>query len=508
MDNVRKQNMELARRMGIVGKQVTDFARVRSVGDKNKAMTHDGIMVERQEFFFAEGYGIVKTIPYELHFIFEDTSKKRGRWAFMCFPQNTIIDCQAKQKNIQDVQIGDLVLTHQNRYRRVVNTFSHEYSGNLFTIKTSGNRSISCTEEHPFMVLRGKDFKWVHAQDIVNTDMLVEAIPDTEEVDFYEVHYQNGNGVFSYLMPLEADSYRLFGYYLAEGYLVSSTPRAIRKRYHVDFAFNRNEVEYIQEVSDLMYKYFNARGSIVKTSENGVRISFTTQVGYTVFESLFGKLAFNKSIPSVILNNSKEKIGSLIVTFWRGDGSSTVQGFSFDSTSKNLIYQIQKALYRFDIVSGIATRKMTKSKPSYIDGRVISRKHDLYTLNLYGISANKFSELLGEQSKFKAEKELGNNWSKVLGGVVLHKILGIEKEEVFNLPVYNFEVDEDNSYHAENFIVHNCTCGSIAGIISYNEVKHLMTVNGDEPGYVLACIAHTSSKQNAGVGTHADGSHE
>jgi len=53
-----------------------------------------------------------------------------------------------------------------------------------------------------------------------------------------------------------------------------------------------------------------------------------------------------------------------------------------------------------------------------------------------------------------------------------------------------------------------CTCGSIAGIISYKEMKSLMTVTGNENGYVLACVAHTSSKQNTGIGMHADWSHE
>lgn len=65
-------------------KNVTDFGTIRGWGDKNKATTHDGLTVERQEYIFVEGYGMVKCVPYELHFIWEDKSKKRGRWVFMC----------------------------------------------------------------------------------------------------------------------------------------------------------------------------------------------------------------------------------------------------------------------------------------------------------------------------------------------------------------------------------------------------------------------------------------
>ena len=65
-------------------KNVTDFARIRGWGDKNKATTHDNLEVERQEYLFIEGYNMVKCVPYELHFTYEDKSKKRGRWVFMC----------------------------------------------------------------------------------------------------------------------------------------------------------------------------------------------------------------------------------------------------------------------------------------------------------------------------------------------------------------------------------------------------------------------------------------
>jgi predicted metal-binding protein len=69
---------------GAVGKQVTGFARIRTLNSKNNGITHDGLLVERQEYIYAEGYGMVKCIDYSSHFIFEDKSKKIGRWAFLC----------------------------------------------------------------------------------------------------------------------------------------------------------------------------------------------------------------------------------------------------------------------------------------------------------------------------------------------------------------------------------------------------------------------------------------
>lgn len=70
-----------------VGGNITkpsDYAVIRSWGDKNSAMTHDGIKVERQEYLFVDGYGMVRSLPTTMHFIYEDKSGKRGRWTWMC----------------------------------------------------------------------------------------------------------------------------------------------------------------------------------------------------------------------------------------------------------------------------------------------------------------------------------------------------------------------------------------------------------------------------------------
>ncbi len=88
MDNkwqkTKLNNFKYLPKMGSDQAPVTEFATIKSFGDKNSAVTHDGLKVERQEFIYAEGYGVVKCVPYELHFVFEDKSKKKGRWSYMC----------------------------------------------------------------------------------------------------------------------------------------------------------------------------------------------------------------------------------------------------------------------------------------------------------------------------------------------------------------------------------------------------------------------------------------
>lgn len=49
-----------------------------------------------------------------------------------------------------------------------------------------------------------------------------------------------------------------------------------------------------------------------------------------------------------------------------------------------------------------------------------------------------------------------------------------------------------------------CTCGSIAGVIGTQAYSKLMSPGG----FMLACVRHTTVKNNVGIGEHADGSHE
>src|SRR5512136_1813513 len=48
-----------------------------------------------------------------------------------CFVQGTLVTTEDGPKEIQRIQQGDRVLSHENRYRRVTKTFRHAYRGNL-----------------------------------------------------------------------------------------------------------------------------------------------------------------------------------------------------------------------------------------------------------------------------------------------------------------------------------------------------------------------------------------
>jgi hypothetical protein len=51
-----------------------------------------------------------------------------------------------------------------------------------------------------------------------------------------------------------------------------------------------------------------------------------------------------------------------------------------------------------------------------------------------------------------------------------------------------------------------CTCGSLAGCVGYGVYSTLITPSSNE--YILVCVRHMATKQNTGIGVHADLSSE
>lgn len=78
-----------------------------------------------------------------------------------CFVAGTMIETERGPVPIEDVQLGDRVLTRRG-YRPVVTLFRSQYVGPLKVVEAGGRRT-TCTPNHPFRTQRG----WVEAGQLV-----------------------------------------------------------------------------------------------------------------------------------------------------------------------------------------------------------------------------------------------------------------------------------------------------------------------------------------------------
>ena len=100
-----------------------------------------------------------------------------------CFRVNTRILTKRGSVRIQKIKKGDYVLTHRDRYRKVIATHRHIYEGSMTSIyikgitgrkawnsstDSNGLRGLTCTSEHPILV----NGEWIAAKDIVAGDKI------------------------------------------------------------------------------------------------------------------------------------------------------------------------------------------------------------------------------------------------------------------------------------------------------------------------------------------------
>ncbi|MDG7007588.1 MAG: hypothetical protein JRN06_05020 [Nitrososphaerota archaeon] len=94
-----------------------------------------------------------------------------------CLPPSAPITTIAGVKPLSEIRVGDRVLTHTGRFRKVTRLFERRYTGKLYTFKTRGNPELlTTTEDHPILVLRGSEVSWSFANEIERGDFLTRPI--------------------------------------------------------------------------------------------------------------------------------------------------------------------------------------------------------------------------------------------------------------------------------------------------------------------------------------------
>ena len=84
-----------------------------------------------------------------------------------CVPPETPIVTSEGIKPMAEIRVGDKVLTHTGRFRRVTKLFDRSYTGKLYTFKTRGNPvPLTTTDDHPILVYHEGEVTWSFANEI------------------------------------------------------------------------------------------------------------------------------------------------------------------------------------------------------------------------------------------------------------------------------------------------------------------------------------------------------
>jgi len=144
-------------------------------------------------------------------------------------------------------------------------------------------------------------------------------------------YYQHKN-ILPQKVRVTPDLMRLFGYYTAEGYA----------RKEVDFCFNKNEKEKIEDVKMLMKSIFNLEPQKIRTTGfNATNITYGCTPLANFFSYYCGKGAKNKHVPYFLFEAPLEYFREYFKGYFYGDGYLDKQGRGeVTSISKQLILEL------------------------------------------------------------------------------------------------------------------------------------------------------------------------
>lgn len=381
-----------------------------------------------------------------------------------CFPAGTLIQLgDGTVKNIEDIQIGDEVITHKGQVRKVTETFITDYEGELIAFKVQNNSKIYCTPEHPFYNVDFSDFNTTSRY----RRALSERIKNSPD---YQVKYKfskagdlkPGDIVTSpaldavFASPdLNPDRGYLLGIYAAEG----SFSRKYGKRQGVHWTLNIKETAIADKIKECFAREFpECSVTIMPEPERStLKVSAT---GYNIPEYFFkhvGEYSHEKKLSASLFYAEPEVKKSFLAGWLDGDGcKDEFNKLIGITTSANLAYQI-RGMFNSLRIPNTLKKISTKNKKITIlkqYGEYDCRDH--FRSEISGDSY-KLLEIEKNTAKYTFDPLVGHRnrnmtFDKQWG---LHCVREVEKVP-FKGKVYNFEVEEDHSYVANGLIVHNC----------------------------------------------------
>lgn len=367
-----------------------------------------------------------------------------------CFVEGTLVLTENGYKQIEEIKVGDYVLTHKNRWQKVANVMTNE-ADKLYRIRSMPSEDIHCTPNHPFYVRERyrkwdepnkkysryfKEPTWVEAKDLSRDYYIGTAINQKSELPKWDGVEKrvSSRGTKTFVENRLSEKFFtnefwwVIGRYMGDGWTRSDGGIII--------CANDAELHQIPPYLDKLGWHYNI---VKERTANKIHIPFIEIGKYC---ERFGKGAANKHLTADILNLPVDLLKSFIEGMISSDGHQDKQGmYKLSSVSRTLIYEfsqcIAKVYHRpFSIYFTL------RPKTTVIEGRVVNQR-DTYTV-VYKLTDN---------VQDKAFYEDGYLWSPI------HEVW----EEEYNGLVYNLEVEEDHSYMAQNMIVHNCQDFSVAG---------------------------------------------
>jgi formate hydrogenlyase subunit 6/NADH:ubiquinone oxidoreductase subunit I len=381
-----------------------------------------------------------------------------GRCVFcgLCVDYLQEIQVNPGLKPINQITVGEMVLTHTGLYKPVTKVWDMSYTGPFYRIYVYGKpEPLACTADHPIVavsrpVSSRKDRRLLRVTapllfrkpgELKAGDYLVSPIVKkvvrTERYQKDVPMYRGGTTLVKQSVEASPDLFRLIGYYYAEGSCDGGR--------RVNFDFNETEREtYAKDCGNLVSKFFAKKVKVRRNGEHGIRLVLDSALAEDFF-SQFGNGAPNKKMPDWIFFAEQEKQLELLKGEWQGDGCRVKQErqkyLNITTTSKVLAYQLQSVYARLGIVATIDTEQ----SPNRLR---------CYHVNVFGRWAIKLAKMWNIAFDYNPTKHADK--FHIDDNYVYLPIRRIDVDEVKDHHVMDVTVEDDHTFAPLGLATSNC----------------------------------------------------
>lgn len=427
----------------------------------------DQLMENSKYAYFKDGANKIKnsgkgklSTPYKSVLRFDKNPYNERQTVGDCLVAGTQIQMSdGSLKKIEDIQIGEYVITHNSRPKKVYEIINKKPTNNIINhiqIKKY-DKIISTTNDHKVVVFDDSGYQWIEAQDLKEGDLLVlpigfqnheqtyaklnlsDYIQDLEyEISSQGIRIKGSKNTSPQQVKLSDDLMWLFGIYAAEGGIDGDNKGRITFNLHIKEIDTKNRIIF------LMKDIFGAKCTeFNRPQQNVTCIRCSNTIVARLFHNMVTGNQWNKQLSHILLRSNKYNKLSFLRGWIDGDGhiiTNRRRKITSVSVSKSLINDISNILISLQIQHTVINRKArNKSKTAY-------------QIDIYGEQVYKIFPELSCSTKVKQPTKQ-NKLTCSLG--LLAPISKITQEE-YSHNVYCINVEDDHSFIANGVAVHNC----------------------------------------------------
>ena len=348
---------------------------------------------------------------------------------FPCFVAGTLVLTRRGFVPIDEVQIGDEVLTTDRTYHPVECTMKHT-AGKIVRMRAQGMwEEMKCTPNHPFYIRRRKSYyekgvgktrylapEYINASDIRKGDKV--GFPIFEGTD------TSNTKAF----------WKLVGTWIADGWIQDSL-RSGRKNCRnnkVIICCGKKNISRLHHIIQAAgYRY-------TLSEDRHVFKCIICDKWLCAFLKGFGKYAHGKHLSPQCFMLDRERKKALLEG-WFADGYKKPNGAQCVTTVSERLALDMAQIARDAYLCPVSISKKTCNRTCVIEGREVN-----------------------ERPQYCVTISINSRYGFYEDGFVWCNVRSISEESEIN-EVYNLSVNEEHSYNVYGIAVHNCQPFSLAG---------------------------------------------